>query len=215
MKRLKKLILILSFASILGACSNIPVAPTSTPTMSPEEMMQAAQATAEALRRETETQWAIDNPSPTPTDTATPTPEATPTKPAPAIPPTATDVPRPYLSVGYTTHTIYKIGNPSDYNFVPLDNLYVEVCFTNEGSGIWNERYYCMCSNPNGAIISPSNEPVYLGKSVGTGEKACFSFQRIGTTEAALKTYCPVFQLYTDTGNAVRNGFESACYTIK
>ena len=214
MKKARTVFTLLIFALLLSACSNIPVVPTKTPTMSPEEMMKSAQETAEALRRETETQWAIENPSPTPTDTATPTPEATPTSALPVIPPTATEEPRPYLSVGYTSHTIYKIGDPGDYNFTPTDNLYVEVCFTNEGSGIWNENYYCMVSSNGGSNIQPS-DPVYLRKNVGTGEKACFSFTRIGSTDTALTTYCPTFQLYTDTGAAMRNGFETACFTIK
>ena len=215
MKAFQKIIFLLMCAGILTACANIPVAPTKTPTMSPEEMMQAAQETAEALRRETETQWAIENPSPTPTETATPTPFYTPTSYIPIIPPTATEPPRPYLRVGYTNHTVYEVGNPSNWNnFVPLSNIYIEVCFTNEGSGTWNENYFCQCTNSRGAIISPDG-PVYLGKDVPTGQKACFSFQRVGSTNTGLGTYCPIFQLYTDTGAAMTNAFESACFTIK
>ena len=214
MKSIKNLIIILLAAAFLGACSNVPLAPTKTPTMSPEEMMQAAQETAEALRRETETQWAIENPSPTPTDTATPTPVYTPTSIIPLIPPTATEEPRPYLRVGYTTHTVYEVGNPGNWNdFVPLSNIYIEVCYTNEGSGTWNENYYCMCTNKAGAVISPDDR-VLLGKTVSTGQKACFSFQRIASPNTALTTYCPVFQIFTDTGNPLTNGFESACFTI-
>lgn len=214
MKTTTKLILMLLFASILCACSNIPVAPTKTPTMSPEDMMQAAQETAEALRRETETQWAVDNPSPTPTDTATPTPDYTPTNVVVVIPPTATEPPRPYLRVGNTSNTVYKIGDPGNYTFVPMDTLYIEVCFTNEGSGTWNANYYCMCTNQGGQVISPS-EPVYLGKEVHTGEKACFSFNRVSNPNTALTTYCPTFQLYTDTGAAITNGWESPCFRIQ
>ena len=214
MKAIKKLIFMLAAASLFSACTNVPVSPTKTPTMSPEEMMQAAQETAEALRRETETQWAIENPSPTPTDTATPTPVYTPTSVIPLIPPTATEPPRPYLRVGYTTHTIYKIGEPNNWNdFVPIDNLYIEVCYTNDGSGTWNENYYCMCTNKAGANIQPADQN-FLGKEVATGQKACFSFQRIGSTNTALTTYCPVFQIFTDTGNPLTNGYETACFTI-
>lgn len=214
MKAIKKIIFIIAAASIISACSNIPVSPTKTPTMSPEEMMQAAQETAEALRRETETQWAIENPSPTPTDTATPTPVYTPTSIIPLIPPTATEAPRPYLRVGYTNHTIFKVGDPANWNdFVPMDNLYIEVCFTNEGSGTWNENYFCRCTNAGGAIINPDG-PVYLGKTVSTDQKACFSFQRVGSPNTALGTYCPTFAIFTDTGNQLTNGFESACFTI-
>jgi hypothetical protein len=214
MKTLQKLIILVIFACVLSACSNVPISPTKTPTMSPEEMMQAAQETAEALRRETETQWAIENPTATPTNTPTPGPTNTPTSLVPLIPPTATEEPRPYLRVGYTTHTIYAVGDPGNWNnFVPLDNLYIEVCFTNEGSGTWNENYFCKCTNNGGAIINPDSE-VYLGKTVSTGQKACFSFQRVGSPNTALTTYCPVFQIFTDTGNALTNGFESACFTI-
>ena len=45
MKAIKKLIFILLAASLFSACSNVPVSPTKTPTLSPEEMMQAAQET--------------------------------------------------------------------------------------------------------------------------------------------------------------------------
>ena len=69
MKKLQLWIMLFVFVFIISACSNVPQAPTKTPTMSPEELMQSAQETADALRRETETQWAIENPSPTPTDT--------------------------------------------------------------------------------------------------------------------------------------------------
>ena len=214
MKAIKKLIFMLAAASLFSACTNVPVSPTKTPTMSPEEMMQAAQETAEALRRETETQWAIENPSPTPTDTPTPTPVYTPTSIVPLIPPTATEEPRPYLRVGYTNHTLYEVGNPSNWSdFVPLSNIYIEVCFTNEGSGTWNANYYAMCTNKAGTNIMPADQN-YLGKEVHTGEKACFSFQRIASPNTALTTYCPVFQIFTDTGNPLTNGFETACFTI-
>ncbi|MBQ4512147.1 MAG: hypothetical protein II969_04080 [Anaerolineaceae bacterium] len=214
MKIYTKLLTLLLFTIILSACSNIPQVPTKTPTMSPEEIMQAAQSTAEALRRETETQWAIENPSPTPTDTPTATPIYTPTSALPLIPPTATSEPLPYLRVGYTNATVYKIGDPGNYVFVPMDNLYIEICYTNDGSGTWNENYYAMCTNMAGSVISPDG-PVYLGKTVSTGEKACFSFNRVGSPNTALGTQCPGFQLYTDTGAGIRNGYVSACFNIQ
>ena len=213
MKRFLMLITLVVFAYVLCACSNVPQAPTKTPTMSPEELMQAAQETAEALRRETETQWAIENPSPTPTKTSTPTPIATPTSAIPRIPPTATEEPRPYLRVGNTSSLVYKIGDPGDYDFKPIDNLYVEVCYTNEGSGTWNENYYCQCIRQGGSVILPDTAN-YLGKNVNTGEKACFSINRQGSYNTALGTQCSGFQLYTDTGAAMANGYLSVCWTI-
>ena len=200
MKRFLMLITLVVFAYALCACSNVPQAPTKTPTMSPEELMQAAQETAEALRRETETQWAIENPSPTPTDTPTPTPEATATSAIPRIPPTATEEPRPYLRVGNTSSLVYKIGDPGNY-------------YTNEGSGTWNENYYCQVVRQGGSVILPDTAN-YLGKTVATGEKACFSFNRQGSYNTALGNQCSAFQLYTDTGAGMANGYVSVCWTI-
>ena len=214
MKTSRTITLLILFAIVLCGCTNIPQAPTKTPTMSPEEMMQAAQATAESLHRETETQWAIDNPSPTPTDTATPTPEATATPMAPLIPPTATEEPRPMLKVGDNKSVNYwDINDRTNYRFVPLTNLYVEICYPNEGSLSWNENYYAMCTSHKNDNIQPA-DPVKLGRTVNTGEKACFSFQRMGSTNTALGNHCVGFQLYTDSGVAMRNGYVSACWTI-
>ena len=215
MKDYKKLLTLLLFAIILSACSNIPQAPTKTPTMSAEEIMQAAQSTAEALRRETETQWAIENPSPTPTDTPTPTPLYTPTSALPIIPPTATEPPRPMLKVGDNKSGVYwKKSDPSDYNIVPFDDLYVEVCYPNEGSLSWNENYYVMCVDHKNDIIQPS-DGVRLGKTVNTGEKACFSFNRIGSSETLLGLHTVGFQLYTDSGAAMNNGYISLSWKIQ
>lgn len=213
MKNYRNLFMILLGSIILGACSNIPQAPTKTPTMSPEEMIQAAQSTAEAMRRETETQWAIENPSPTPTNTPTATPVYTPTSAVPLIPPTATAEPLPYYRVGYTSTTVYKIGDPGDYNYVPLDNLYIEVCYTNDGSATWNENYSCKCTSQGGSNIQPA-DGVRLGKTVSTGQKACFSFQRLGSPNTALGNHCSGFQLYNDAGTALSGGYVSACFTI-
>ncbi|MBQ6508808.1 MAG: hypothetical protein IJI07_04970 [Flexilinea sp.] len=216
MKKYRTLAVLFLFALILCACTNVPQSPTKTPTMNADDMMTAAVSTAEALRRETETQWAIDNPSPTPTDTATPTPESTPTSAMPLIPPTATAAAKPYYHIDDTNYVIREIGNPGNYGpFVPKASLYIEVCFKNGGSGIWNERYYAMCTNNARANISPMNEPVYLGKSVADGEWACFSFQSIGSTEYGLGSYCPFFQMYSDVGVAISKANTYACFTIK
>ena len=212
MNKFWKLIILSAFAGVLCACSNIPQVPTKTPTMSAEELMQAAQETAESMRRETETQWAMDNPSPTPTKVMTSTP--TPPPVVKVIPPTATEAPLPYLRVGHTNYTVYKIGDPGDYEFHPMDNLYVEICYTNEGSGTWNENYYCQVVRQGGSVILPDNANK-LGKNVNTGEKACFSFTRQGSPNTALGNQCSAFQLYMDTGTAISNGYVSACWTIK
>ena len=213
MKKYRSLLIILLGSFIIAACSNVPQAPTKTPTMSAEEIMQAAQSTAESLRRETETQWAIENPSPTPTDTPTATPIFTPTSAIPLIPPTATAEPLPYFRVGHTSYTVYKVGDPGDTNYVPMDNLYIEVCYTNEGSAIWNENYSCRCTSLGGSNIQPA-DGTRLGKSVSTGEKACFSFQRQGSPDTALGNHCSGFQLFSDNGTAISGGYVSACFTI-
>ncbi len=214
MKKYRSLMIIVFFAVLLSACTNLPVVPTKTPTMSADELMLAAQATAEELHRETETQWAIDNPSPTPTDTATPTPEATPTSMMPLIPPTATEKPLPYYHIDDTSALVYEHGNPGNYGpFVPRNDLYVEVCFKNGGSGVWNEGYYAQVASLDGSNIQP-REPVRLGRTVSNGEWACFSFTQVGGTDFSLRRYCPGFQLYSDAGVRIAGGFVYACWTI-
>ena len=214
MKTFRSLLILTLAAILLSACANIPIPPTKTPTMSPEQMQTAAVSTAEAMRRETETQWAIDNPSPTPTETSTPTPEATPTSALPVIPPTATEQARPYYHIDDTSYRLYEIGHPENWSdFVPMSNIYIEVCIKNGGSGIWNEGYYMMVTNLNGANIQP-RDPVYLGKTVGYGEWACFSYQQIGGTDFALRQYCPFFQMYSDTGVAITGANSYACWTM-
>ena len=214
MKTFRSLLFLILSAGILSACANIPVAPTKTPTMSPEQMQTAAVSTAEAMRRETETQWAIDNPSPTPTETSTPTPEPTATSAIPVIPPTATEQARPYYHVDDTSVRIYEIGHPENWSdFVPRTDLYIEVCVKNGGSGVWNENYFMQVGNLGGANIQP-RDPVYLGRDVAYGEWACFSFNNVGSTEFGLGQYCPFFQMYSDQGTAIRNANAYACWTI-
>ncbi len=214
MKTLRSLLILIISVIMLSACENIPIPPTKTPTMSAEEMQTAAVSTAEAMRRETETQWAINNPSPTPTETSTPTPEATPTSALPVIPPTATEKALPYYHIDDTSYRVYEIGHPENWGpFVPRDNLYIAVCVKNGGSGIWNENYYMQVGNLDGANVQP-RDPVYLGKTVSYGEWACFSFNNVGGTEFALKQYCPFFQMYSDQGTAIRGANSYACWTI-
>ena len=121
MRRTTTILIFAIIAMLLCGCQNIPQAPTKTPTMSAEEVKAAAEETAEAEAQAAQTQWAMDNPSPTPANTETPTPAATATPTTPAIPPTATEAPLPYYSVGNTSVTVYPVGNPSDrsYDWVP------------------------------------------------------------------------------------------------
>ncbi len=214
MRRTTTILIFAIIAMLLCGCQNLPQDPTKTPTMSAEELMAAAQETAEAQAAATQTQWAMDNPSPTPTNTNTPTPEATPTAAAPLIPPTATEAPLPYYSVGNTSVTVYPVGNPSDrsYDWVPLDTLYIEVCYQNAGSGVWNTSYRCVCTSEGGTTINPKE--VYLGKNVSNGEYACFSFQASANPNQSLGSRCPSFALYTDAGVVITDGYASTCWNI-
>ncbi len=214
MRRTTTILIFAILAILLCGCQNLPQDPTKTPTMSAEELMAAAQETAEAQAAATQTQWAMDNPSPTPTNTETPTPEPTATPAVPLIPPTATEAPLPYYSVGNTSITVYPVGNPSDrsYDWVPLDTLYIEVCYQNAGSGVWNTSYRCVCTNGGGTTINPSE--VYLGKTVANNEYACFSFQASANPNQALGSRCPTFALYTDAGIVITDGYVSTCWNI-
>lgn len=201
-------------AAFVGGCSNMPVTVTKTPTMTDEEMIASAKETAEALLALTQTQYAIDNPSPTPTDTATPTPEYTATSTVPAIPPTATEAPLPYYSVKNKSSKVFKIGDPGNgtNTFVPMDTLYVEVCWMNSGSATWTADYRAAVTNQGGGGINPAE--VYLGKEVPTGEWACFSFQNYNA-EQSLGQHCPSFQLYNELFQPITNGYNSVCWTIQ
>ena len=214
MRRTTTILIFAIIAMLLCGCQNLPQDPTKTPTMSPEELMAAAQETAEAQAAATQTQWAMDNPSPTPTNTETPTPEATQTAAVPLIPPTATEAPLPYYSVGNKSVTVYPVGNPSDssYDWVPLDALYIEVCYQNAGSGVWNTSYRCVCTSGGGTTILP--QEVYLGKTVSNGEYACFSFQASPNANQSLGSRCPSFALYTDAGVVITDGYASVCWNI-
>ena len=214
MKTYQRLIILSLFAFILSACANIPQAPTKTPTMSADQQMTAAVSTVEALHWQTETQRAIDNPSPTPTDTATPTPEATPTSALPLIPPTATEKPLPYYNIDNKSSLVYKVGDRStaaNPDFVPHDTLYVEICYQNNGSATWTANFHCACTNGGGGVFSPAD--VMLNREVKTGEWACFSFQQFNGSQA-LGPHTAVFQLYNDMGSAVRNGNNYAYWNI-
>lgn len=204
----------LLLAVVLGGCSNLPVTVTKTPTMTDEEMIEAAKSTADALLALTQTQYALDNPSPTPTDTATPTPEYTATSTIPAIPPTATEEPRPFYSIKSKSSKVYKIGDPSNptNTFVPMDTLYVEVCWMNSGTATWKSDYRASVVNQGGAGINPVE--VYLGKEVPPDQWACFSFQNYNP-EQSLGQHCPTFQLYNELYQPINNGFNSVCWTIQ
>lgn len=197
-------------ALIGSGCTNIPKAPTATPTMSEAEMVAAAEATALAIFSMTQTQDAILNPSATPEPTATSTPLAPPTIPAPVIPPTSTAEAKPYLSVGYKSCYISKDG-VEGYSWVPYDRLYIEVCYTNDGSGTWNQNYFAQVTVNDGGNTSPQSVP--LGKNVAPGEKACFSFNQ-NMAGYELGPHASVFALTTDSGAIMNEGYLTCSWTV-
>lgn len=204
-------ITILIFLTLIGTgCSNIPQAPTATPTMSEAEMIQAAEETAMAVFSMTQTQDALMNPSATPEPTETAAPLIPPTIPAPVIPPTVTAEAKPYLSVGYKNCYISKDG-VEGYKWVPYDRLYIEVCFTNDGSGTWNQNYFAQVTLNDGGNTSPPS--VLLGKNVAPGEKACFSFNQ-NMAGYELGQHQSVFALTTDSGAILNEGYIGCYWTV-
>lgn len=134
--------------------------------------------------------------------------------PVPTVTPSPTVTAVPVIGIGETGSTVYKIGDPANPDFYPSDNLYIEVCFTNAGSAVWNENYNCVCTDQDGGNIQPADGSL-LGRSVPFGEKACFSFMHAGGSDAAPGTHCPAFQLYTDTGTSLSGGDITTCFTIQ
>lgn len=204
------IIFILIIAGILSGCNNLPKNPTSTPTMSEEEMVKAAEGTALAVFNMTQTQDAILHPSATPEPTSTPTPAYTATNPAPAIPPTATEPVRPYLSVGYKSCYVKNISGDQDH-ITPYDRLYLEVCYTNDGSGTWNQNYFAQVTRNDGGNTSPLSVP--LGKNVAPNEKACFSFNQ-NMAGYELGQHYSTFALTTDGGAILNEGYVSCYWTV-
>lgn len=204
------IISILAVAIIFSGCSNIPQNPTLTPTMSEAEMVAAAEATARAIFSMTQTQDAILNPSATPEPTFTPTPPATATSSVPTIAPTATEQPRPFLSVGYKSCLVRNITGDQSH-IVPQDRLYLEACFTNDGSGTWNQNYYAQVTVNDGGNTSPLSVP--LGKDVPPDQKACFSFSQ-NASGPALGDHATTIALTTDGGAIVGEGYVSCYWTV-
>ena len=123
--------------------------------------------------------------------------------------------PMPIYRVGNSTFTVYEIGNPDNHDdFVPTTNLYFEICYKNVGTYAWNENFSCKITSNNGYNIQPKDDFVKLGKIVLPDEWGCFSYNGVGGTGYTLRSYCPGFQLYTDKGDEVMNGFLSQCFTI-
>jgi hypothetical protein len=212
-KRITKIFLLLLFvASFAAGCSNIPQDPTKTPTMSEEEMMQAAQGTAAAILSITQTQDAILHPSATPLPTATPAPIFTATSSMPQIPPTATAETLPYYSVGNKSCYVQQVGGGVLSAYVPFDKLYLEVCYENQGSGTWNSNFYCQVVVNDGGSTSPLSVP--LGKTVTNGQKACFSFNQ-NMAGHELGSHCSTFALTDDSGNILTNGYRNCCWTVE
>ncbi len=213
MKRKANLFFLLSLlavAILAAGCTNIPQKPTLTPTMSEAEMVKAAEETAQVIFAMTQTQDAILNPSATPEPTFTPTPESTATSAVPIIPPTATDPPRPYLSVGYKNCFVKNITGDQSH-IVPQDRLYLEACFTNDGSGTWNQGYFAQVTVNDGGNTSPLSVP--LGRDVPPGEKACFSFSQ-NAAGPALGWHATTIALTTDGGAIVGEGYISCGWTV-
>ena len=205
--------LILGFA-ILGssACANIPKDPTATPTLSDEEKLEFFKQTAAVEAAMTQTQDAFLNPSPTPLPTDTPPPPIPPTATIPPIPPTATEPPRPFLSVGHKSCFLkHRISGEITSSFVPFDPVYIEICFTNDGSGTWNQNYYAMVTLNDESNTNPST--VALGKEVPPGEKACFSFES-SAAGSKLGEHCSTFALTTDQNVTIGEGFITCCWTV-
>ncbi len=208
----KRIILCLILVGImLAGCTNIPQKPTATPTMSEAEMIQAAEATALAAMSMTQTQDAILNPSATPEPTATEPPPPPPTMAAPVIPPTSTVESKPYLSVGNKSCYIKNLSGDQGH-IVPYDKLYLEICFTNQGSGTWTAGYYAQVTVNDGGNTSPLSVP--LGKNIGPGEKACFSFNQ-NMAGYELGNHASTFALTTDGGAIMTNGYISCGWVVK
>ncbi len=125
-----------------------------------------------------------------------------------------TEVPD-FLIVNKTSF-VAKVGN-TDKNpsrdFVPVDELYMEVCYQNSGYITWNKDYFCDVISTNGLILVPDGQK--LGKDVKPGEWGCFSFRRTPSYNTRLGEFCPVFQLYTDYGVPISNGQNSVCFMIR
>lgn len=193
----------------LNGCSHLPKGPTATPTLSQEEQIAIFKQTAEYESALTQTQDALLNPSETPLPTETPTPEIPPTATIPPIPPTATEPPRPFLSVGHKSCFIKnRASGDITTDFVPFDAVYIEVCFTNDGSGTWNQNYFAQVTRNDESNTNPSS--VLLGKEVKPDEKACFSFNS-SAAGSALGQHYSTFALTTDQGAIVGEGIIS-CY---
>ncbi len=212
-KRMNRLFTMLIFAALLfSGCRNIPHDPTKTPTMSEAEMMQAAQETASVILAMTQTQDAILHPSATPLPTDTPTPAFTATSPLPAIPPTATKETLPYYSVGNKSCYVQQKGGGVQSAYVPFDQLYLEVCYENQGSGTWNQNFSCKVIVNDGGSTSPQS--VLLGKTVSNGQKACFSFNQ-NMAGHELGSHYSQFALTDDSGNILTNGYQSCYWTVQ
>lgn len=211
MKKSHTILFLLAVMLLLCSCTNIPVAPTATPTLTDEELIQKVrddQAATEDVIHQAETQYALDHPTEVPTDTPTPAPSNT---PLPVM--TATDKPLSYYNIDNKSSLVYKKGDgyTGATSFVPMDELYLEVCYQNNGSGVWTENFYAEVTGQGGGGVTPNR--VMLGKTVSNEEWACFSFTNYNP-EQSLSTHCPTFQLYNENGNALRNGNNSVCWTI-
>ncbi len=205
-------LILVFFALFAAGCQHVPQDPTNTPTMSEEELMQAAQETAQAILSITQTEDALRNPSPTPEPTATEPPPATATSALPAMPPTATKETLPYYSVGNKSCLVKQIGGGSQAAYVPFDKLYLEVCYENQGSGTWDANFYAQVTRNDGGSTNP--ERVLLNKTVSNGQKACFSFNQ-GMAGHELGDHYSTFALTDSNGAILTNGYQSCYWTVQ
>ena len=124
-----------------------------------------------------------------------------------------TEVPD-FLIVRKTSY-VGKIGDTdhsSKKDFVPTDELYLEVCYLNSGYLSWNKDYTCKVLSPGGVVVIPQS--VALGKVVQPGEWGCFSFRKPPSANTALGTHCSSFQLFSDNGYSILNGDNSVCWDV-
>jgi hypothetical protein len=171
------IIVIASFAfSACGAAA--PAEPTADPnavfTQVAETVMVSMTQTSEAMP---------PTPMPEPTATTEPTKEV-----MPDIDMTAEPTAESY-SFG-PTPTMQRFGDSAQYNtqnpadgkvFAPNENFQFTVCFSNNGSTIWDTTYYLEWMS--GYRLWTATKYFYVGESIDPGGKWCFTLPNIAPSE--------------------------------